>query len=221
MFTATSNWKCQLFWICDPLLWMTRNSNPQNTLSEKVYADTRIKYQVNNKTRSSERTNYLLPLIWHGLHRKRCFLITAGTSLPSCYLATIGGHRETQSHMRPTILLYLCVSVVQGMCLLIHFSEPLPNDRRDTHMDTDWREWFMKCAVKLGSGAMIYIPSIANIRSATQKRIRGGIHRHKYTQTAWKFHKRTLEKQAKKCTTTAFKCTWKGDIKLNLKNARA
>jgi hypothetical protein len=60
----------------------------------------------------------------------------------------------------------------------IHFTEALPsNDRRDTHTDTDLWEGFIKYAVEMGSGAMIYIPSVIKIGSGIQKLI-GGIHRH-------------------------------------------
>jgi hypothetical protein len=46
------------------------------------------------------------------------------------------------------------------------FAKPLPtSDRRDTHTDTDWWEGFMKYAVEMGSGAMIYIPSLIKIGS--------------------------------------------------------
>jgi hypothetical protein len=41
---------------------------------------------------------------------------------------------------------------------------------------TDGREGFMKYAVEMGSGAMIYIPSFIKIGSGTQQLI-GGIHR--------------------------------------------
>jgi hypothetical protein len=35
----------------------------------------------------------------------------------------------------------------------------------DTHTDTDWWEEFMKYAVEMGSGAVIYIPSFTMIGS--------------------------------------------------------
>jgi hypothetical protein len=44
------------------------------------------------------------------------------------------------------------------------FTEPLPNnDRGDTHKHTDLWERFVKYAVEMGSGAMIYVPSLINI----------------------------------------------------------
>jgi hypothetical protein len=46
-----------------------------------------------------------------------------------------------------------------------------------TYRDTDCWEGFMKYAIKMGSGAMIYKPSFIKIGSAIQKWI-GGIHRH-------------------------------------------
>jgi hypothetical protein len=45
------------------------------------------------------------------------------------------------------------------------------NDGRDTHTDTDWWEEFMKYAVEMGSGAMIYILSFIKIGSGIQKLI--------------------------------------------------
>jgi hypothetical protein len=57
------------------------------------------------------------PSIWHGPHRKQPlqqFFIATGTSVPSCYLATIGGY--TDQHTRPTILLLLRVFVAVGTC---------------------------------------------------------------------------------------------------------
>jgi hypothetical protein len=58
------------------------------------------------------------PLIQHESHRKQRleqFFIATGTSLPSCYLATIGGY--TDRHTRPTVLLLLRVFVAAGTCL--------------------------------------------------------------------------------------------------------
>jgi hypothetical protein len=83
-----------------------------------------------------------------------------GTSLASCYLATVGGytsaHRPTYSHlkrygphikiMRSTILSLLLLFVAAGTCLPsrclalnggIHLTKPLVyNDRRDTYIQT-------------------------------------------------------------------------------------
>jgi hypothetical protein len=66
--------------------------------------------------------------------------VAAGTSLPSRCLAKKGG---------------------------MHFTEPLSsNDRRNTHnRHTDCWEEFMKYAIEIGSGAMMYIPSLVNIGS--------------------------------------------------------
>jgi hypothetical protein len=50
----------------------------------------------------------------------------------------------------------------------------------------------MKYAVQMDSGAMVYIPSFIKIGSGIQKLTRGE------TQTAWRSHKPTLGKQAKK-----------------------
>jgi hypothetical protein len=49
----------------------------------------------------------------------------------------------------------------------------------------------MKHAVEMGSGAMIYIPSLIKIGPGIQKLIRG-IHRYTDTQAAWRSHKPTL-----------------------------
>jgi hypothetical protein len=83
-----------------------------------------------------------------------CRLSTARTnrplsSLPSCYLATIGGYIDPQTHSsnnccivarircRGNMLSSRCLATKEG----IHFTEPLPsNDRRDTHTDTQTDE---------------------------------------------------------------------------------
>jgi hypothetical protein len=47
--------------------------------------------------------------------------------------------------------------------LIQHGTKPLPsNGRRDTHTDT---QTDMKCAVEIGSGAMVCIPDTINISS--------------------------------------------------------
>jgi hypothetical protein len=53
----------------------------------------------------------------------------------------------------------------------------------------------MKYAVEMGSYAMIYMPSFINTGSGNEKLIGGEF---TDTQTAWKSHKPTSEKQAKK-----------------------
>jgi hypothetical protein len=59
------------------------------------------------------------------------------------------------------------------------FTSPLPsNERRDAYIDTDWREGFIKYAVKMGSVAMILVPSFITIGSDMQKST-GGIQRHR------------------------------------------
>jgi hypothetical protein len=111
------------------------------------------------------------PLIRHGPYRKRRlqqFFVPAGTSLPSCYLATIGRytHRHTDSSMirhgphtkRRVQYFFLfqrafvaAVTRLLSRCLApkveINFTEPLPcNDRRDirTVTQTDGRDlWCM------------------------------------------------------------------------------
>jgi hypothetical protein len=88
------------------------------------------------------------PLIRHGPQRKRRlqqFFVVSRTSLPSCYLATIGD-TQTNRHTPSIILLLLRVFIATGTCSLIRllemkqgiqFTEPLlTNDRRDTNTDT-------------------------------------------------------------------------------------
>jgi hypothetical protein len=59
------------------------------------------------------------------------------------------------------------------------FNDPLPSShRRNTYTNTDWWEGFMKYAVGMDSGTMIYIPSFIAIGPGIQKLI-GGMHGHK------------------------------------------
>jgi hypothetical protein len=64
------------------------------------------------------------------------------------------------------------------------FAEPLPSNDRGIHIQT-YRPMggIFNGAVKMGSGAVIYIPSFIKIGSGIQKLI-GGINRHIHTQTA-------------------------------------
>jgi hypothetical protein len=68
-----------------------------------------------------------------------------------------------------------CVQTRFYCCVCIRrsgnaFTEPLPStDRIVTHTDTDWWEGFMKHAVEMDSGAMIYIWSFIKIGSGIQK----------------------------------------------------
>jgi hypothetical protein len=52
----------------------------------------------------------------------------------------------------------------------------LPNNDRGVHIKIHLREGFMKYAVEMDSGAMIYIPSSIKIGSGIQK-LAGRIHR--------------------------------------------
>jgi hypothetical protein len=64
------------------------------------------------------------------------------------------------------------------------FTEPLSsNDRGYTYRHTDWWEGFMKYAVEIGSGALIYIQIFIKTGSSIQKLIRGWGYTD--TQTAW------------------------------------
>jgi hypothetical protein len=110
-------------------------------------------YQLRRPTRRCEvevlsRTNSLLSLIRHGPHRKR----------------------RVQFFYRSVCIRY------RGNV----FTESLPrNDTRNTHTyrHTDWWERFMKQAVEVGSGVIIYIPCFIKIGSAIQMLMGGGIHR--------------------------------------------
>jgi hypothetical protein len=83
--------------------------------------------------------------------------------------------------MRPTIIPLLRVFFAAGTCLPnrclatkggIHFTESLPNnDTRDTHIDTQTNEGFVKYAVEMGSVAMLHIPSFIKTGSGIKKLI--------------------------------------------------
>jgi hypothetical protein len=89
------------------------------------------------------RTNRLFSLIRHGPHRKR----------------------------RVSQFFYCCVYI---RCCGNVFTEPLPsNDMGYIYRHTDWWEGLMKHAVKMASGAMIYLPTPIKISSGFQKWIRG------------------------------------------------
>jgi hypothetical protein len=65
------------------------------------------------------------PLIRHNSQRQHLkqFFVTAGTSLPSCYLAMIGGYTDKRAQQ------YFYCGMYRGNV----FAEPLPsNERRDT-----------------------------------------------------------------------------------------
>jgi hypothetical protein len=93
-----------------------------------------------------------------------------------------------------TCLSSLCLTMKRG----IHFTKALSSNDRRIHRHTDWWEEFMKYAVEMGSGVMMYILSFIKIRSGIQKLMGGD----SYTQTAWCSHKPILlskeEKQTKK-----------------------
>jgi hypothetical protein len=84
-----------------------------------------------------ELITYFL-LTRHGPHRKwrlqQCF-VAAGTPLSSCYLSTIGGCTDPQTHTFNNSSIVACIR-----CQGILFTEPLSsNDRRDTQK-TDGRD---------------------------------------------------------------------------------
>jgi hypothetical protein len=55
----------------------------------------------------------------------------------------------------------------------IQFTEPLPKNDRETHIDIDRWEGFMKYAFEMGPSAMIHIQNFIKIGSGIQKLIRG------------------------------------------------
>jgi hypothetical protein len=69
------------------------------------------------------------------------------------------------------------------------FTKPLPSNDKG---DTDKWEGFMKYAVEMGSGAIIYIPSFIKISSIIRRLIGEEIHRRRDTQKAWWSHKPTF-----------------------------
>jgi hypothetical protein len=89
-------------------------------------------------TSPSSSTSF--PLIRYGAHRKRLqqFFVAAGTSLPSCYLATIGVYRNKPTDKRKKF--YRCGNVFFSRCLAmkggIYFTEPLPSNDRKLHILT-------------------------------------------------------------------------------------
>jgi hypothetical protein len=107
------------------------------------------------------RTNRLLSLKWHGPNRKLC--------------------------VQQFFYCYVCTS-----CRGKVFIETLSgNYKRYTHRNTDHWEGFMKYAVEMGSGAVIYIPSVTKIDSAIIKLMwRGGEFTN--TQTRCRYHTRKL-----------------------------
>jgi hypothetical protein len=101
------------------------------------------------------RTNRLLSLVRHGpvgIQHLKQFCLAAGTSLPSCYLATTGGYTgiPTDSHLikhgphrksrvQHNSSIVACIHYRGNV-----FPEPLPsNDRRDTHTDTKTDGWIL------------------------------------------------------------------------------
>jgi hypothetical protein len=61
-------------------------------------------------------------------------------------------------HRKRRVQKFLYCSVYSS-CRGNIFTEPLPSNDRGLHIYTDWWEGFMKYAVKMASGGMIYIPS--------------------------------------------------------------
>jgi hypothetical protein len=107
------------------------------------------------------------PLIRHEPYRIRRlqqFFVAAGRPLPSCYLATIWGYtyRPTVTRVQKSSIV-ACVFVAARTCLP---SRCLAMIRGYIYRHTDWWEGFMKYAVEMGSGAMIYIPSFVRTGSA-------------------------------------------------------
>jgi hypothetical protein len=148
------------------------------------------------------RTNRLLTCTRtrHGSHRKRRlqqFFVAAGTSLPSCYLATIRGYTDTHDQQ----LFYCCVYSLPRQRLHRVVTQQrkegytLPNRCLATiwaiHIQAhrlmggiyEVRRWD-------GLSCQIYIPSFIKIGSGIQILIGGGGFTD--TQTAWRSHKPTF-----------------------------
>jgi hypothetical protein len=122
------------------------------------------------------------PLI-HGPQRKRRlqqFFAAAGTSLPSCYLATMRGYTDRPTGPRVQQVFYIVACIRWSGNV---FSDPLPSingrihfielllphdDRRDRHIDkqTDGRDLW---STPMGLAQLPYIPSFIKIGSGIQK----------------------------------------------------
>jgi hypothetical protein len=105
----------------------------------KLLTEWKLAIKLFKKNKFREELIGYFPLIY-GPHRKpfhQQFFVAAGTSLLSCYLATIGeytdgrtGPIENDESSNSSIAAYI-------LCLGKVFTEPLPsNDRRGTHTDT-------------------------------------------------------------------------------------
>jgi hypothetical protein len=92
-------------------------------------------WQVAEGTEKNKWKYTYFRLIPHGLHRKRLwqFFVPAGTFLPSCYLATIGGTQTNpQTHASNNSSIVACIRFGGNM-----FTEPLPsNEKKGIHMKT-------------------------------------------------------------------------------------
>jgi hypothetical protein len=128
--------------------------------------------------------------IRHEPHRKRLqqIFVAAGTSLPSCYLANIGGHKDTHRHTCPTIL-FLCIFVAARMCLPIHCLATKGRIHIQTHRlmggiyeEHRW-DWF-RCH---------YMHTKFHKDWFKYSKVNGGKEfTGTCTQTAWRAHKPTL-----------------------------
>jgi hypothetical protein len=105
------------------------------------------------------RSNRLCSLIWNGPHRKR----------------------------RVQHFFYCCVCIlargtVYSQPLDINdggiFIQLLPSNNR-TNRHTDWWKVFIKYPIEMGSGTVIYVPSLINIASAIQNWIVGDTQMHR------------------------------------------
>jgi hypothetical protein len=133
------------------------------------------------------------PLIRHGLHRKRRLqqlFVAVGTSLPGCYLATIGAYTgrpidspfiKHEPHRKWSVQKFLyyrvyslprervCRAVAQHRMVGYTLQNCCLAIIRGIQRRTDWWEGFLKYAVEMGSVAMIYISSFIKIGSGIQK----------------------------------------------------
>jgi hypothetical protein len=124
-------------------------------------------------------------------HRKRRlqqFFVAAGTCLLGCYLETITGYVDPQTRTSNIYSIVTCIRWRGNVFTellpsserrnVIYWAFALPNnDKGLPH--TDWREGYMKHAVEMGSGAVMYIPpSFMKTGSGIRKLMEGDSQTH-------------------------------------------
>jgi hypothetical protein len=128
------------------------------------------------------RTNHLFLLIRHGPHRKRPLTILRRRE--NLFTEPLLSNDKGMHREDPQIIFLYDTDRIENdasnssyivdciCCRGNVFSEPLPSSSR-----LYWWKGFMKYAVEMGSGAMIYIPSFIKIGSGNRTLIER-IHRH-------------------------------------------